>query len=298
MDSKASFKVYYSGIILESGQMDVRELAPALLAMGSLLEESNRVLNDGKTEISVKVKKFEDGSFGISFEVIQGFATQLIELWSGKQATAAANMVQIIGFSVLGFKGLFYLIKKAKGRVPRKAKILEDGNVEIDFSDNSEIVSKPVFDLYRDIKVRQQVENVLKPLAVEGIDNFQVKDGENVVESVNKSELKYFQTPEIDEEIIQEKETVAMYTIHSLSFKEDNKWLLSDGTNTFFVTIKDEDFLRKVNENLISFSKGDILTLNLKIITWETKDGIKTEYEASKVVDHKSASRQLKLPLE
>jgi len=214
MDSKASFKVYYSGIILESGQMDVRELAPALLAMGSLLEESNRVLNDGKTEISVKVKKFEDGSFGISFEVIQGFATQLIELWSGKQASAAANMVQIIGFSVLGFKGLFYLIKKARGRVPRKAKTLEDGNIEIDFSDESEIVSKPVFDLYRDIKVRQQVENVLRPLAVEGIDNFQVKDGNKIVESVNKSELKYFHTPEIEEEIVQEKETVAMYTIH------------------------------------------------------------------------------------
>jgi hypothetical protein len=298
MNSKTSFKVFYSGDILESGQMDVRELAPALLAMGSLLEESNRVLNDGKTEVSVKVKKFEDGSFGISFEVIQGFATQLIEMLSGKQATAAANLVQFLGFSVLGFKGLFYLIKKAKGRQPRKAKILQDGNIEIDFTDEIEIVTKEVFDLYRDLKVRQQAENVVKPLSVEGIDKFIVKDNQQVIEVIEKSEYKYFRTPDIAEEIIQEKDTTALYSIHSLSFKEDNKWRLSDGSNTFFVTIKDEEFLRKVNDNLIAFSKGDILELALKIITWETKDGIKTEYEALKVLDHKSAARQLKLTLE
>jgi len=298
MKSKASFKVFYCGPILDSGQMDVRELAPALLAMGSLLEESNRVLNDGNTEVSVKVKKFEDGSFGISFEVVQGFATQLIELFSGKQTTAAINLLQMIGFACAGYNGLFYIIKKAKGRTPIKAKILEDGNVELDFSGETEIVPKPVFDLYRDIKVRQQTENVLKPLLVDGIERFAVKEDHNEIESVDKSEYKYFTTPSIEEEIIQERETVALYSIHSLSFKEDNKWRLSDGSNTFFVTIKDEDFLHKVNENLISFSKGDILELNLKITTWETKDGIKTEYEALKVLDHKTAARQLKLPIE
>jgi hypothetical protein len=299
MNSKAAFKVYYSGDILESGQMDVRELAPALLAMGSLLEEANRVLTDGKTDISVKVKKFEDGSFGISFEVIQSFATQLMEMFSGRNATAAANLIQILGFSVLGFKGLFYLIKKAKGRQPKKAKLLEDGNIEIDFTDETETVTKEVFDLFRDLKVRQQAENVVKPLSVDGISQFIIKDWDKqVIETVEKSEYKYFHTPDVSDEIIQEKDSTALYSIHSLSFKEDNKWRLSDGSNTFFVTMKDEEFLRKVNENLISFSKGDILELSLKIITWETKDGINTEYEAMKVLDHKMAARQLKLPLE
>jgi|LQYC01.1.fsa_nt_gi hypothetical protein len=295
MTTQASFKIYYCGPILESGKMDVRELAPALLAIGSLLEECNRVLNEGRTTIAVKVKKFEDGSFGISFEVIQGYSSQLIDLFSGKQCTAALNLLQFIGFGFVGYKSLFYLIKKAKGRKPRQAKTLEDGNIELDFSGEVETVSKPVFNLYIDLKVRKEVENTLKPLTIDGIETFNVRDDKVIIETVNKDDVKYFTTPEIEDEKIQERETIALYSIHSLSFKEDNKWRLSDGTSTFFVTIKDDEFLRKVNENLISFSKGDILELNLKVITWETKDGMKTEYEAIKILSHKSAAKQLKL---
>lgn len=297
MTTQASFKVYYSGPILDSGQMDVRELAPALLAIGGLLEESNRVLNAGKATIAVKVKKFEDGSFGISFEVIQNYSSQLIDLFSGKDCTAALNLLQIIGFGGVGYKSLFYLIKKAKGRKPRQAKVLEDGNIEIDFGGEVEEISKPVFNLYIDLKVRKEVENTIKPLSIEGIESFKVTDNKTVIETVKKDEVQYFNTPEIEDEKIQERETIALYSIHSLSFKEDNKWRLSDGTSTFFVTIKDEEFLRKVNENLISFSKGDILELKLKVITWETKDGMKTEYEAIKVLSHKMAAKQLKLGL-
>ena len=298
MTTQTSFKAYYCGSVLESGQMDVRELAPALISIGNLLEESNRVLNEGKTTIAVKVKRFEDGSFGISFDVIQGYAEQLVGIFSGDKAVAAANLLQYIGFGVLGYHGLFYLIKKAKGRKPDKAKILEDGNIEIDFSGETEIISKPVFDLYRDLKVRQEVENTLKPLGVEGIESFYVKSENQIIETINKGEVKYFKTPDIEEEKIEEHEIIAVYSIHSLSFKEDNKWRLSDGTTTFFVTIKDDEFLRKVDENLIYFSKGDLLKLKLKVTTWETKDGLKTEYEALAVLDHKSAARQIKLKFE
>ena len=294
--SKASFKVYYSGPVLESGQMDVRELAPALLAIGNLLEESNRVLNEWRATIAVKVKRFEDGSFGISFDVIQGYASQVVDLFSGKQFTAAANLLQIIGFSVVGYKSLFYLLKKARGRKPQHAKTLEDGNIEIEFSAQEvEIVEKPVFDIYRDLKVRKEVENTLKPLTIDGINSFNVRYNNFTIETVNESELRYYETPDIENEIIQEEETTALYSIHSLSFKDENKWRLSDGTSTFFVTIKDEEFLRKVNDNLISFSKGDILTLKLRVITWDTKEGIKTDYEAIKILNHQSAAKQLKL---
>lgn len=115
---------------------------------------------------------------------------------------------------------------------------------------------------------------------------------------VSKEEVRYYQSPETEDEKIQEREMVATYSIHTLSFKEDNKWRLTDGTSTFFVTIRDDGFLRKARENLVSFSQGDLLELKLHVTTWQTSEGIKTEYEAIDVLNHKSAAKQLKLDIE
>ena len=45
-DSQASFHLIYDGPALANHEMNVRDLAPALLAVGELLEEVNRMLMD------------------------------------------------------------------------------------------------------------------------------------------------------------------------------------------------------------------------------------------------------------
>ena len=100
--SKASFQVYFHGPAVEFGRMDVRDLAPALLAIGSLLEETNRVLNGQRAHISVKVKKdFEEGSFGISFDVVQDLANQLLAMFSSDSVDGALNLLEILGLTIL-----------------------------------------------------------------------------------------------------------------------------------------------------------------------------------------------------
>lgn len=290
--STVQFQIFYSGPDLESGKMDVRELAPALLAVGGLLEESNRVLNGERASVAVKVNRFEDGSFGINFEVIQNIKDQVISLFSGQEVTAASNMIQVLGFGGSSVFGLYKLIKWAKGRKP-KVNVIIERNVELNFGEETITIQKEVFDLYRDIKVRKEAENTVRPLEKEGVDRFEARYNNELIESVDKKEVVYFNVPEIEDEKIDEQETDRSFTIHSLSFKEDNKWRLSDGTNVFFVTISDHEFLRKVNENLISFSKGDILRVRLRTKTWQVIDGIKTEYEAIEILEHRSAARQL-----
>jgi hypothetical protein len=290
--STVQFQIFYSGPDLESGKMDVRELAPALLAVGGLLEESNRVLNGERSSVSVKVNRFEDGSFGINFEVIQNIKDQVIALFSGQEVTAASNMIQVLGFGGSSVFGLYKLIKWAKGRKPN-VNVIKEKNVELNFGEETITIQKEVFDLYRDIKVRKEAENTVRPLEKEGVDRFEARYNNELIESVDKKEVAYFKVPEIEDEKIDEQETDRSFTIHSLSFKEDNKWRLSDGTNVFFVTISDQEFLRKVNENLISFSKGDILRVRLRTKTWQVIDGIRTEYEAIEILEHRSAARQL-----
>jgi hypothetical protein len=67
--SRASFTIAYDGPALRDGAMDVRDLAPALLAVGQLFDAANTVLNQNEARVNVNVTATGDGSFEIFFEV-------------------------------------------------------------------------------------------------------------------------------------------------------------------------------------------------------------------------------------
>ena len=84
--SKASFQVYFHSSDVEFGRMDVRDLAPPLLAIDLLLEETNRVLNGQRAQISVNFP-----FSGIALVALYGF------VWCGVQGAAISlkRLVQI-----------------------------------------------------------------------------------------------------------------------------------------------------------------------------------------------------------
>ena len=71
MSKSASFTVAYDGDSVKNHLMDVRDLAPALLSIGQLFDEANRVLNGDHASIKLQVKALQEGSFEISFEMLQ-----------------------------------------------------------------------------------------------------------------------------------------------------------------------------------------------------------------------------------
>jgi hypothetical protein len=53
-----------------------------------------------------------------------------------------------------------------------------------------------------------------------------------------------------------------------------------------------------VDQNAAAFCKGDRLTVKIRTTQWDTPKGLRKEYEILKVLEHKSAARQLRLPIE
>jgi hypothetical protein len=296
MSDLAEFKIEYDGEALRSHIMDVRDLAPALLAFGKLFDESNRVLNGNKTTVKLQVKATSPASFDIVFQLDQSFIEQVTGLLTGDMVTSALNLLTIMGFATgASTYSFLWLIRKLQGKRPTSIKDRKDGTVEIKYDSETFIVPIELLRLYQDIAVRKAAQEILEPLKNEGIDTFKVINNNVTVNVINKIDVVYYQLPEVHDEVILESDKKAAYSIVSLAFKEDNKWRLYDGNSTISVTMTDDDFLYQVDNNLVSFAKGDILICEVKTIQYRTEAGLRTEHEVLKVVEHKQAARQLKL---
>lgn len=295
MSKVAQFIISYQGEALEAHEMDVRDLAPALMSLGQLFDESNRVLNQDKAEIKLQVKAIAPGSFELLFELSQTLSSQIGAILSGDFIQNALTLKELIFCSTAG---LWWLLKKLKGQEPDKITDLGNGTVRITFQNETFDVPVSLLRLYEDLAVRKATEKVLEPLNKTGIDTIEVREKTKTLIHIQKEDLPYFDAPLIQDSIILQDVREMAFSIISLAFKEENKWRLHDGNNTINAVIKDAVFLRRVEESLVSFSKGDYLICKVKITQKQTEQGLKTDYEIQEVMKHHSAARQLPLNIE
>jgi hypothetical protein len=142
MMSKYALTIAYDGSALQNGTMDVRELAPALLAFGNLLEEANRELNGSTSKMQVLVKsEFKSGSFHVDFEMARTFAAQVGFLWNQVNSFSVESILNHIGLvSTISGITLLELFKRIAGRKIKSGTVLEDNNIKLEFEDNSQSI--------------------------------------------------------------------------------------------------------------------------------------------------------------
>ncbi len=300
--SKTRFSIAYDGPAVESGAMDVRDLAPALLAVGQLFDAANSVLNEQRTTIGVNVQATAHDSFEVVLEVVQGTAQQLVGVFGGAEVTAALQLKELVLLGIGGASGtggLVWLIKRLRGRNPRKLEKIDADRVRITVGSETIEIPIKLLRLYEDIPVRTALERLVKePLKREGMETFEVRQDGSPVQAVSRQESEYFSRPEIPDEVLVEDTRTAAFSIVSLAFKEDNKWRLHDGNASISALIIDQGFLYKVDTNQIAFAKGDVLICEVRMTQTRDGNGLRTEYVVQRVLEHKPAWRQMGLRLE
>lgn len=297
--SYTTFQIVYDGPALENSTMDVRDLAPALLALGDTIEEANYALNQHKAKVAVKVKaSFKTGCFGIELDVVQSVLNQTLSLFQDSGISSANELVELMGFTLSPLGGLIGFLRWLKGRKVNEIILAENGNVKVVCDKDSITVERATIELYRHYKLRQALEKVIaEPLRKDGIDSVAFKvDANPAFLTIEKTERDWFGAPMEEDEILGDQTEIANLQLVTVAFRGENKWRVSEGQNTFFATVSDEDFLRKVDHAEESFTSGDILRVKLNKRQWLSNGTMKAEYQIIEVLEHRKAATQMKIP--
>lgn len=292
-NSQAQLDIVYDGPALADGSMNVRDLAPAMMAIGGFFDAANRVTNGERAKVNVNVRATSAGSFHVLFEVAQTLGeADVLKADIGDFLTTANTLKALLigGGGAAG--GIFALIKWLRGRKPQITKINEN-LYELTVDGETHKVPLQLLSLYQEAEILSNIQHMVRPVKEPGIDRFILRESDQTVQEVTKDDVDAFDVPE-HEELILDGVSRHAFSILSLVFKENNKWRLTDGTNKYYVLMKDEVFQQRVDTNSVAFAKGDVLVCDLRTIQWQIEGGVgvKTEYEVTKVVEHRPA-RQL-----
>ncbi|MBF2760536.1 MAG: hypothetical protein ISN28_09750 [Ectothiorhodospiraceae bacterium AqS1] len=301
--SESKMTLVFEGSAVENGEIDVQDLAPALLSLGELIKAANHEINGDRTQISIKMRAVSEGSFEVDLVSIQSIIEQAKGLWdllsdnSDKIATANEifdllfNIKTLSGIAVGG--GLFALKKFMKGKKPDKIEHI-GGDVHIYKGDIYFITNSKIINLEKNQIVGKQARKFVSSLSNEGIENIKIRRPDTEDLSVRKEDIEYFENKESDENLLDTTREINLQIIN-LSFKENNQWRVTDGDASFNVAIEDVDFLDRIASNDISFSKGDFLNCLVREKQMRNSDGLKIKRSIIKVKGHQPANRQSKL---
>jgi hypothetical protein len=289
--SRASAVIVYDGDALREGMMDVRDLAPALLAFGEAVERTNGALNGDRAVVSVKVKSdFRTGSFQVDLEVVQTALRDAVALIAIAEMASAGTLLDAIA-------KVIEIAKFLRKEPPRNVTQISIGQVQIVNMAGEQASFEPTtFKLYENKPLRRAIRKAVEPLESEGVDTFEIRPPSQPPARVAKEEVPYLDVPEDAGEEIQGVQRMRVKIIRVV-FEPSKKWILYDGERKIFVRITDAAFWERVDKYSESFMKGDELVVNMHSRQVQGADGkLRWEHDVIKVLKHDKATDQQHIP--
>lgn len=283
--------IVYDGPALAAHRMDVCDLAPALIAFSELLKAANRALNGTAADIQVEVSgHFTAGSFGVDLTATQQLLSQIRSLFAGSEATAVCNAFTLLSLVGVTGGGLIALLRRLGGAKPARIDAHGDtSGVWISETECIDVDSRIVV-LYDDKAVRSSLEKVLSPLQREGITEFGVTSGDQVVLNINDKEIGAFRSIPQTAECASDTTVRKVLLVESIVFSS-GVCLVHDGVSTYDVTIEDESFLARIEAGE-PFGNADMLVVDLRQIQYIDDLGLITDSKIVKVLEHRHRRRQ------
>lgn len=289
MPEESRFTVIFEGEPLQQGTIDVQDLAPALLGLADVIDEINTIATHGEAAVTLQVRAdIRRGSFHVNLEIAQAVYDRFVDLFNSRDVTAWATFFSLLGLSGLG---LIPLAKRSKGQKPRSVVEIEHTTrVRVVFEDKEPIeIERSVWRLFNSAKARAGLARFTRPLRRSGMTEVELVQGETNRVAITKDEAPYFgPLSEHEGELVTESERVLR--IVGMSFKEGNKWRVTEGASTFYVGLADENFADRVQRGIEKFGAYDILRVILRTRQWCEGTELKARHEIVQILQHVEGS--------
>jgi len=276
------FVLTFDGPALQTGRMPVRDLAPALLALGELFQEANVIVDPVAAPVTLEVRAVERGSFGVDLHVAREIASLLSQ--PGVQQAAL-----LVGFITDASQGFLAFIRWLRNRQIAQRTDAGNGNIEIHDNHGSIFVMpNAVGDIYNSPRARSLAREVVRPLKEPGIEELRIeRTGVAEVLRVREDETEGFDAP-IPEETLTEQELTMYVQIVSPVFTRGNKWKFTAGAiPSFWAAIEDDLFWDRVEAGRDLFGYGDLLHARMRMRQSRGMKGeLDTEWSVVQVLNH------------
>lgn len=288
--------------------IDVFQLAPTLLSLGKLIQDSNQILNPGE-KVSVNVRPFRPGSFTVDVLLwVQDPHLQQLAM-AGLVASAATgksilDVLKAIGLIADVKNSAIEVIRRLRG-TPKAVESVGPGQFRYSADDNTSItVDSSVHQVLQNSSVVQNIQNVyVQPLSspkVTGVRSFLPGDEQGSEVRLTKDDvplMNSFVAGSPDAKPPVTRTSIVTLKPSRGSFEgEAGNWSFRWGDTKLRVTIRDQGFLDRVRAGVIRLHSTDLLRVDLQETEAVRGGEVHVTREILNVIDYMPGARQVDLP--
>jgi hypothetical protein len=186
--------IRYDGPALAGHEMDVQDLAPALLALADIIQFANRKFNGDQAEMRVLVNAdVEQKCFMLDVSLVQSLLEQAKTFFGQDGVKTAKEIAEWIGLISGGGVGLFQLLKFMRHKDDSETKFQitqETGSTIVTIIGDGNSITVPIqtYQLAQEKIIVDRAKAVMKPLEKAGYESLAFLDGEFEIFEVTESE--------------------------------------------------------------------------------------------------------------
>ncbi|WP_265500680.1 hypothetical protein [Paracoccus beibuensis] len=302
--SEQTFRFIFDGSAFTEHEIDVADLAPALLALGSIVRSANKAVNGKRADARLKVKATAEGSFDAILDIDVSFFSAVSDLIEhvvtseDRIANAKGLTDLLLNVGALG-GGLLVALRWLRGRRPERLEENFNDTTTIVLGDQSITVDNRTMILLQDTDTRRSVEDFGKKLErIEGLNQVRFTDGPDRDVVLKKADLPSLNVPELIDDAPEEIRSgrIAWLKLVTALFRDGYVWRFSDGGEKHFTaTVTDDEFSMKVANGDVALSASDSLRCRVVEVQKLSGGGLTKDIEVAEVLELVPGHRQLRL---